>query len=232
MIVGQSRRHKLFTLFGFPIYGESSALFLLVIFLLFFAGSGAEAAVRGLVFVAVAFVSIILHELGHAFAIRRLGYGNSEIVLHGMGGVCQWRGQANRRDRILIALAGPGAGLAAGLLALAFVLPFGMPSEPAFYYFVQAVLWINIGWSVFNLMPIWPLDGGHVLRYSLMGRGRSQRQTTEQSLQISMVTAGLLAVFGLLKGQMFIAVLLGFILYNNYQELQRLKGPPTSARGY
>ena len=104
---GQGQRFRLFKILGFPVFAESSVLFLIVLFLFMGASGGARATVGSLVFIAVAFVSIVIHELGHALAVRRLGHGESTIVLHGLGGVCQWRGAPSGRDRILIALAGP-----------------------------------------------------------------------------------------------------------------------------
>lgn len=230
MLLGQGRKYKLFKLLGFPIYAESSALFLLLLFVLMSAGTGAQGTIRGLVFAAVAFISIVFHEMGHALAIRGLGHGESEIVLHGLGGVCRWRGRATRRDRILIALAGPAAGLVLGGIAWLVWALVGPPGEFLLRAFMWAMLWINIVWSLFNLMPIWPLDGGHVVRYALAGR-TSQRQSVALSLQVSMVAAGLLIAVGLMFREVFVVVLLGFILYNNYQEFQSLKGPPTSAYG-
>ena len=231
MFVGQGQRHRLFRIFGFPVFAETSALFLVLFFVLIASSQGAQGTIRGFIFAGVAFASILVHELGHAFAIRRLGYGDSEILLHGFGGMCRWRGQATRQHRILIAIAGPGAGLMIGGIALALYFTFGMPTEFALKSLVVAVLFINIGWSIFNLMPIWPLDGGHVVRYWLLGK-RSRTQTLTLSLQISMVVAGALGLTALFFREIFVTVLLAFILYSNYRELQQLKGPPPSIYGY
>src|SRR5262245_56303232 len=69
-------------------------------------------AALGLWMLAV-FVSVLVHELGHAFAMRRHGI-NPEISLHGMGGVTTWGGAEppplRRRDLVVIYLAGPLAG--------------------------------------------------------------------------------------------------------------------------
>ena len=231
MFVGRGQRYRLFRIFGFPVFAETSALFLLVLFVVLSSSQGAAGTIRGFIFAAVAFASILVHELGHALAIRRLGHGNSEILLHGFGGMCRWRGQASRRDRILIALAGPGAGLVLGGITLGFYLAFGLPGELVLRSLVWAFLMINLVWSAFNLLPIWPLDGGHVLRYWMLGR-RSQTDTLRTSLQTSMVVAGAVAFAALMYGEIFVTVLLGFILYSNYRELQQLGGPRSSNQGY
>lgn len=229
---GQGNRFRLFRIAGFPVFAEPSLLILLILFLVLGASGGAAGTIWGLIFAVVAVGSIILHELGHAMAVRRLGYGESVIVLHGLGGLTQWRGEASRRDRILISLAGPGVNVVLGSIALVIVLITGLPDEFLARSAVQAWLFVNLGWAAFNLMPIWPLDGGHVTRYALATPGRPQRETLRLSLTISMVAAGLLIAAGLYYRQLFVAILLGFILFSNYQEYQRLKGPPPSFYGY
>lgn len=231
MGLGQGPRKRLFKLFGFPIYAEVSLVILLLVVLLAGAGHGPQGTIAALVFAVVALFSIVAHELGHALVIRKLGYGSSTIVLHGLGGVCQWRGNASRRDRILIALAGPAVNLVIGGLVAAIVLPLGLPGELIAHSALWALLVTNLGWAVFNLLPIWPLDGGHVLRYAVAGH-RSRTETVQLSLTVSMVTAGLVAIAGLINGWIFLAVLLGLIIFMNYRELQRLKGPPESFYGY
>ena len=235
MFFSRGPRHKLLTIGGIPVYVERSILMLLVLFLLLGAGSGPAGVLRSLILCVVAIASIIWHELGHAFAVKRLGYGDSVIVLHGLGGVTQWRGSPNRRDRILIALAGPGFGLILGGAVWALVLGIGMPEDFLLRTFAWALLFINIGWSIFNLMPIWPLDGGHVLRYALVSPRRSQSRTLQISLVASMITAGILIAFSAMIQAIFMVVLLGFLLYNNYQEYQNLRDqrrPPSSFYGY
>lgn len=225
MLVGTGKRYRIARILGFPLYVESSILILLLIYLFLGAASGARGIVAALLFAAVAFVSIVVHEMGHALMVRRLGYGDSTIVLHGLGGVCQWRGSPTRKERILIALAGPGAGLVVGAAALALVIPLGLPNEFALRNLVLAILIINIGWSIFNLLPIWPLDGGHVLRTALQSTNRSNRETVKLSLTVSMITGGLLILAAILFSEIFIVLLVGFIVYSNYRELQQLSGP-------
>jgi stage IV sporulation protein FB len=231
MGLGQGRKKRLFTIFGHSVYAEISLVILLLLVLLAGSGGGPQGIIAALVFVVVALFSIVAHELGHAMAVRKLGYGTSTIVLHGLGGVCQWRGNANRKERILIALAGPGVNLVLGGVTGAFVLALGMPTELLSRSALYALLFANLGWAIFNLMPIWPLDGGHVLRYALLGR-KPRDETVRLSLTVSMVTAGLLAIGGLLYGWFFVTILLGLIIFMNYRELQAVKGPPGSFYGY
>jgi Zn-dependent protease/CBS domain-containing protein len=111
------------------------------------------------------FVSILLHELGHAWQARREGLEVDGITLWLFGGVSQFKsGFPSAGAEFRIAIAGPlvslGLGGAFVLIALA-----GLPSA------VDGVAawlgYINLALLVFNLIPALPLDGGRVLRAAL-----------------------------------------------------------------
>ena len=149
-----------FTLFGFPV--QVDIMFLIIVAIL---GSGAGDAAKVVIWVAVVFVSVLAHELGHAFMGRSFGL-SAAIRLYGMGGMTHW---LNERDTtpsqdILISLSGPCTGLAIGaaVFGLRTVLP--PPQGELMREFVWILLWVNIGWAILNLLPIIPLDGGHVMR--------------------------------------------------------------------
>ncbi|MBN1944912.1 MAG: site-2 protease family protein [Bradymonadales bacterium] len=232
MLMGQGNKYRLFRLFGFPVYVQSSILILLVFYLLLGSGGGAPGILSALLFAVVAFASILVHELGHAFMIRRLGLGESSIILHGLGGLTQWRSMPDRRQRILVSLAGPAAGLLLGCITLVFYLLFGLPDEFLLRVLVVGLLWINLGWSLVNLLPVWPLDGGQVLRTALDNRRRSQVEAAVSSLKVSMATAGVVVVAALAFRYLFVAVLFGLILWSNYNEYKQINNPPESFYGY
>lgn len=112
--------------------------------------------------VAIVFVSVILHELGHALVGRAFGM-TPQIDLHAMGGLTSWAGGRNLGPgpSILVSLAGPLTGIAFG--GLAFVLARTLPLPPVAAGMVGQFVWVNAGWGLFNLLPILPLDGGNVL---------------------------------------------------------------------
>lgn len=144
-------------------------------------------------------VSILVHELGHAFAARTFGSHVTSVVLTVMGGFCAYdREPGARWKRIVISLAGPGA----GFLLLGFVeatqVAYGWAgNEPdAFTRVVYDDLWlINLVWGLFNLLPVWPMDGGRVSRELCMGA--KLENPIETSLWISIVVAGGLAVYAI-----------------------------------
>jgi stage IV sporulation protein FB len=119
----------------------------------------------GLIWIAVVFVSILVHELGHALAFRRYGAG-AHIVLYIIGGLAvPWSSVAGWKRRVIVSLAGPFAGFALyGLLYGSNKLnPWITPDTPM--PVVMLFIWllnVNLWWGVFNLLPVWPLDGGQV----------------------------------------------------------------------
>lgn len=151
-----------FRLAGIPVHVQPGHLLMGAVFA-FAAGGG---VVPGLVTMAVVSASILWHELGHALTMRAFGYPPS-IELVAMGGLAHWPEGADPRPKeaLLVSAAGPGAQLALGgaLLALtAFAPPLPRLAASA----VATAIFVNIGWALFNLLPIMPLDGSHICEHA------------------------------------------------------------------
>jgi len=205
-----------------------------------FLGLGGARDVMDLVaWVAAAFISILFHELGHAYAARWYGFRPS-ILLYGMGGVTSYDpGYGRRRGpvaQIVISLAGPLAGFAVaaaigGLLSafgnrplLIFVrgVPYvafvPLPSA-LLTIFIRELLTVSIAWGLLNLMPVFPLDGGQIVReiFSVL----RPRQAVQISLMISIATAVVLALLALLLWRStFMAIVFGYLAYTNIVTLR------------
>src|SRR5690606_12166386 len=89
------------------------------------------------------------------------------IVLSGIGGVTIYRNNPTPRQGIIIALAGPFAGLALGLVLWAVQAATGGFTGIGGYALGLAVI-VNIVINLANLAPVYPLDGGQVMRFALM----------------------------------------------------------------
>jgi Zn-dependent protease len=109
-------------------------------------------------------LSILVHELGHAFAARKLHLPIERIHLFLFGGMAELRHRPLKSsDELLIALSGPAASL---LLAL-LLWPVMVLLKPVFfveYHLVQFILYVNLLLALFNMIPVYPLDGGRALR--------------------------------------------------------------------
>src|SRR6478735_5627341 len=110
---------------------------------------------ESLLLVAVIFVSILLHEMGHAIAFRLFGR-SSRIIVHGFGGVTISDDQTEMRDgeSIAVSLAGPAAEVALGLGALALQRAGVGDNHRLTAQLVSDLVWVNIVWGLANLVPI------------------------------------------------------------------------------
>lgn len=191
-----------FRLFGFPVDVQPGFWFLALIV----AAGAQKSALEIAVLIGVIVVSVLAHELGHAAAAR--AYGESpRITLHMMGGLTSFAPSRphGRTQSILITLAGPFAGFA--LSALAFGILLALPAERRQSGFGTALEWlwvINAFWSVVNLLPVLPFDGGQVLAAAL-GPNR-RRLAASLSLVFGAVTAIVFWKAGLLLGAAFFAL--------------------------
>lgn len=184
------------------------------------------------------FLSILVHEMGHAACVIWFG-GEPAVTLHGFGGYCAY--QSVRRtpgSASLIALAGPAAGFC---LAALVVLSLHLANRELYFSaydlfrwrlggdepienlnaerLVLALLYINIFWGLINLLPIWPLDGGRVSR-EIFNR-LNATQGDRQSLWLSAIAAAAMSLWGLTRMQSpFTAVFFGLLAYESLRAAQ------------
>lgn len=109
------------------------------------------------------FVSLLLHELGHALQAKREGMEIEDVTLWLFGGVARFKGMfPSAGAELRIAVAGPLVSLALGGLFVGIAVAGGLGSAVD-----GAAAWlgyINLMLLVFNLLPALPLDGGRVFR--------------------------------------------------------------------
>jgi stage IV sporulation protein FB len=200
--------------------------------------SGNQKPIDMLFWVGTVFVSILVHELGHALAARSYGWP-PRITLHSFGGLASYHPTFhNTRSQVLITAAGPGAGfLFAGLIialvALAghrvvFGWHFGMLplryegfESDQLNMLIADLLYVNIFWGLVNLLPVYPLDGGQISRelFALVSPADSARQ----SLWLSVITAAAVAVLAFTRlDDKYIALFFAYLAYTSYSTLQAI----------
>lgn len=165
--------------------------------------------------VIVVTVSVMLHELGHAIAFKIFGL-DPRISLYGMGGLTSAEGVMSSGRHIVVSLAGPLSALV--ILGLpTWWLSAGGDFSGDTRLVLSQLLWVNIGWSLLNLMPVLPLDGGHVLEAVLeIVTGGSGRRPARI---VSVVVAAGLGLWALQSGLMFGAVLAAMFAGVNVSQL-------------
>jgi Zn-dependent protease len=161
------------------------------------------------------FAIVLMHEFGHALACRQVGGEANQIVLWPLGGVAYVAPPPRPGPTLWSIAAGPLVNVALtpllGALWVAVHAAGWSDSAPNAYVFVQTVFLINCVLLVFNLLPIYPLDGGQILQsllWFILGRARSLMVAT----MVGFVGVAGLAGLALLTRDPWLGVLCVFIL--------------------
>ncbi len=138
--------------------------------------AGVAGAIGSVAMILAFFVCVVLHELGHSFTAQRFGINVSRILLMPIGGMAQFDSIPRRpRSELLITLAGPAVNFViAAVLAVFVGLPKGWPWSADYPStlagFGQILLHWNLLMGCFNLIPVFPMDGGRILRALMVMR--------------------------------------------------------------
>ncbi|MEX2044099.1 MAG: site-2 protease family protein, partial [Opitutus sp.] len=178
----------------------------------------------------VFFACVVLHELGHSLTARRFGVQVRRILLMPIGGMAEFDSIPRQPGReLLITVAGPAVNfLIAGMIALAVGVPagwpFGQDDFPANATgFLQLMLHWNLLMGVFNLVPVFPMDGGRIFRAMLATRMRYVHATFVAAT-VGKVLAGAGVLAGLFYWQApLVALLFGFIFFAGELEYRAVK---------
>lgn len=185
---------------------------------------GWNGAVWGVLFLCIIFACVTMHELGHSLMARQFGIKTSRILLMPIGGLAQFERMPDTPQReAVVTLAGPAVNFALFALLLPFVeleSVVTLPRGPGQLLSTTALF--NLIMGLFNLIPVFPMDGGRLLRALLSLRLSHLRSTTIAS-RIGSVLAAALAAFSLINAQPLAAALFLFILFASHLELQAVR---------
>jgi len=172
------------------------------------------------------FLIVLTHEFGHAIACRQVGGKADQIVLWPLGGVAYVNPPQRPGATLWSIAAGPLVNVALFPVLLAGVMvarSLGWPDTlPDVYRLLRAVLYIDVGLLAFNILPIYPLDGGQILRsllWFVLGRARSLMVATVLGF------AGIVGFFGLALWwrSVWIGAISVFMLMNCWAGLQHAR---------
>jgi len=143
------------------------------------------------------FVSVAIHELGHAWAAMRYGIEVESITLWILGGLASLSAMPREWNReFWIAVAGPAASVL--VAAVCFAGLYAVPAGAPVVVFVVGWLAVtNVFLVLFNMLPAFPMDGGRVLR-ALLVRNRPYASATRTAARVGTGFAVLFAVVGVL----------------------------------
>ena len=189
--------YELFRVKGIPV--SISLWFLLLLPMVGFSLS---------IFVSV-FVAVLIHELAHALTAQNLGYGAYGINIGLFTGSASVDSDMHPRDNIRVTAAGPLSNLILAIIGL--FLGFD-----TFFY-------INMFLFIFNILPIYPMDGGHLMKDFLMLNMRNRKKAFLTSMKISLITSILLLLYSISMGQFIISIFACLFVYYALKELGYIK---------
>lgn len=187
-------------------------------------GGTTGSALFAVVLTLAVFVTVVLHELGHALTARHFGIHTTDITLLPIGGISRLeRLPREPRQELLITLAGPAVNVAlAAVLAVAFALRGDLAQLPKLVVsaafdtpasFLAQLIALNLWLAAFNLIPAFPLDGGRVLRAILAARSRDYVRATLGAARVGRVFALVFGLVGLFVLRSPVLVLIALLVW-------------------
>jgi Zn-dependent protease len=190
------------------------------------------------------FLSILVHELGHALVMRGMG-DRPHIVLVFLGGLAVGRAGRSSKDQILVSAAGPFAQIMLAALTIGIVrasghsfpyqIPFWrddwydlngihLPELPydGLNFFLFCIVWPSIVWAVINLVPVFPLDGGQIARAALSLV--NPFEGVRWSLMLSIAAGAAVAFYGFKIQQPYMGMMFALLAYDSYNTYQQIGG--------
>jgi stage IV sporulation protein FB len=173
-----------------------------------------------ILWVVVIFVSVLFHEMGHALTARLFGQ-KAKITLVAFGGVTAYESKDLKFwKQFLIVLNGPLFGILLFFIST-LVLFLNFFKNPYLVGFFKLAQLVNIFWSIVNLLPVLPLDGGQLLRIAL--EGIFGVKGFKLSLFIGMVVSLIFCIFFFVKGGFLIGALFFLFSFQSFEMWRKSK---------
>lgn len=225
---------KIGTAFGIDIKIHITFLLILVWGALNYGGSAGP--LYGVLVIVALFTLVVFHELGHSLAAMRFGIPVKDITLLPIGGVARLERMPEKPfQELVVALAGPAVNVVLAVILLPVVwalaaaqstpLSLRIITQPGLLGLLTFLLGANVSLVIFNMIPAFPLDGGRVFRAAL-GFFTNYQNATRLAVNIGRMFALGLGLFGIIQGQIFLALIAFFIFVAGGQE-----GQAVAARG-
>jgi Zn-dependent protease/CBS domain-containing protein len=211
------------TVRGFPLFGVPVRLhftfLLLVVFLVVTDLGSKQSSSSYAIFLVGLFVSVLLHEMAHAFVAMRFGVRTTEIVMFPIGGLSRMERLLQPSEELWISLAGPAVNLllSAGIFGYMFYMHQAVAIQltdllqPTDANALARLAYGNLLLAGFNLLPAFPMDGGRILR-ALLSYIRPEDQATRTAAWMGRMLAISMCVYGVVT-QNFMLVFVAFFIY-------------------
>ena len=197
---------KLFDFYGTPVYLKYWFLALILI--------------TTPVYLVSIFISIVVHELAHSFVAKKLGYKTDYIfidIFHG-GALIDSSYTKNNKHAFKIAFAGPLSNFILAFIGFILAIVVGTMSKLILDFMVIFIV-VNLLIGVFNLLPIYPLDGGRICKSILGMLLKDNNKARLINGIFSTVVSSILLLTSLYFGEYVLAIFSAIFVYTSYLEI-------------
>lgn len=211
----------LFRLFGIPVYLHW--LWFLIAYFEIVRRQGEYSSVvwNALEYVTL-FAIVLMHEFGHSLACKSVGGKAMDITLWPLGGIARVAPPQRAGAYLWSIAAGPLVNVALVPILYVAMMSVGLPVEGEkndLKNYLEAINYVNAGLLVFNILPIFPLDGGQILRgilWFILGAGKSLMIAAWIGLGVSV--AGIVVFLSF--GNLWLVIISGFALMQSYNAIR------------
>jgi len=168
------------------------------------------------------FISVLIHELAHAWVANRKGYQVYGINIDIFSGSAAIDTNMHERDSIPIVAAGPISNI---ILATIGLLVVGiLPQDVLFMVkdFMLSFITVNIILVIFNILPIFPMDGGRIVKDLLVLKMRNRRRAKIIAASISLIFSIFLLTYSIYTFSLILILFSGYFCYLAFKDLKGL----------
>ncbi len=173
------------------------------------------------------FLSVLIHEMAHAWVAHRRGWQVFGIKIDLFFGTAAVDMTMPERDSIPVVAAGPLSNLVFAIfipVLMVFLESLGIYLNPIMTNFFETLFSVNIIFFIFNLLPIFPMDGGRLVKDFLVMKMKSNRLLARKiAATISLVASVGLLLYSISITAIFLIFFSGLFIYTAFKELQSLK---------
>ena len=221
---------RLFRFAGIQVYIHWSWFLMAAVLVQFRAGRLGQSGYEALVDILAVFGIVLLHEFGHALACRSVGGRANTIVLWPLGGVAFVQPPPRPGAMLWSLAAGPLVNVVLVPVTLAFALLLRVPPEafyseqvlmqlPRLHQFAVTIAFTNFALLVFNMLPVYPLDGGQILQSLLwFVVGRSKSLLIASGIGLVLSIGGLLLALSV--GELWLMMMAAFLAWQAYNGMR------------
>jgi stage IV sporulation protein FB len=206
-----------FRFLNIPVYIHPTFWIFLILFTNIYRDFSMQSVILGIVMI----FSLLVHEYGHALTAYYFG-ARPAIVLEAFGGRAEYEGfRMTPRQEFLVTLNGPLLESVLILLSYSLLQWDIFDSHPYIRYFLYVTMRLNILWCLLNLIPIAPLDGGHLARYLL--ERKFGEKGYRASIMLGLISAMVAVPYLCYQGFVFFGILLLIFGFRHFQMLREAR---------